>query len=168
MIGVTVYSVAFGGLFALTFASPMAAWVLTVRGRRSFCWLFRYVVPNLKYPANPPSVGDPDTIGIRTARYFSMIVISLAAMIAAWTLRNRLTGVVGDWNAVLIAGAPYFVVVTIAALALPVVNEVPEGFPAVVLWQFRVASLGAQDRPWLRRCRRARPGTGWPGAIQAA
>ena len=34
LIGVTVYSVAFRGLFALTFASPMAAWV---RGRRPFC-----------------------------------------------------------------------------------------------------------------------------------
>ena len=27
------------------------------------------LVPNLKYPANPPAVGDPDTVGQRTASY---------------------------------------------------------------------------------------------------
>ena len=34
------------------------------------------------------------------------------------------------------------------ALALPDVNEVPEGFPATVLWDFRIASLGAQAITW--------------------
>ena len=34
------------------------------------------------------------------------------------------------------------------ALAMPPLNEVPEGFPAVVLWQFRMASLGAQAIMW--------------------
>jgi predicted cobalt transporter CbtA len=32
--------------------------------------------------------------------------------------------------------------------ATPGVNEVPENFPAVVLWQFRIASLGAQVIMW--------------------
>ena len=106
------------------------------------------MVPNLKYPANPPSVGDPETITMRTQLYFSMIAISLAAMIAAWMLRNRLASQYGGWNAALIAVAAYLVVVVIVALALPSVNEVPEAFPAVVLWQFRMASLGAQAIMW--------------------
>ena len=78
-----------------------------------------------------------------------MIAISLAAMIAAWMLRNRL--VCRDTAAGtprLIAVAAYLVVVVIVALALPSVNEVPEEFPAVVLWQFRMASLGAQVIMW--------------------
>jgi predicted cobalt transporter CbtA len=33
-------------------------------------------------------------------------------------------------------------------LALPAVNEVPAEFPAVVLWRFRIASLGAQLVMW--------------------
>jgi predicted cobalt transporter CbtA len=37
---------------------------------------------------------------------------------------------------------------TAVGLALPAVNEVPEQFPAVVLWQFRIASLGAQAIMW--------------------
>ncbi len=65
---------------------------------------------------------------------------------------NRLAqsgaGAFGEWNAALIAGAAYLVVVIIVALALPAVNEVPEGFPAVVLWQFSIASLGAQAIMW--------------------
>ena len=107
-----------------------------------------YIVPNLKYPANPPSVGDPETIAMRTELYFVMIAISLAAMIAAWMLRNRLVAQYGGWNAAIIAGAAYLAVVVTVALALPSVNEVPEGFPAVVLWQFRMASLGAQTIMW--------------------
>jgi len=32
------------------------------------------LVPMLKYPANPPAVGNPDTIGPRTGLYLSMLV----------------------------------------------------------------------------------------------
>jgi predicted cobalt transporter CbtA len=48
----------------------------------------------------------------------------------------------------LIASAAYLIVMTAVGLALPTVNEVPEQFPAVVLWQFRIASFGAQLIMW--------------------
>ena len=85
--GIAVYSAAFGGLFALAFAlaygrmgefSRATAALLAGAG-----FVAVYVVPILKYPPNPPSVGDADTIGMRTALYFSMIALSLAAMIGA-------------------------------------------------------------------------------------
>ena len=151
--GVMVYNVAFGGLFALAFAlaygrmgdlGPRAT--ATLLGAVGLVAL--YIVPNLKYPANPPSVGDPATIGTRTALYFSMIAISLAAMIVAGMLRLRLLARYGAWNAALIASAAYLIVMTAVGLALPTVSEVPEQFPAVVLWQFRIASLGAQLIMW--------------------
>jgi hypothetical protein len=152
-VAVTVYGAAFGGLFALVFA--LAYRRMGDFGARTTAALLAlsgivavYVVPNLKYPANPPSVGDPETIGSRTGLYFAMILISLAAMIAAWILHNRLAARLGGWNASLIAVASYVAVVVVVALALPAVNEVPEGFPAVVLWQFRIASLGAQAIMW--------------------
>jgi len=151
--GVMIYNVAFGGLFALAFAlaygrmgdfAPRAtAAVLAVFGLVAV-----YIVPNLKYPANPPSVGDPATIGMRTGLYFSMIAISLAAMIGAGMLRLRLLDRYGAWNAFLIAAAGYLIVVIAVGVALPAVNEVPGQFPAVVLWQFRIASLGAQLIMW--------------------
>ncbi len=151
--GVMVYNVAFGGLFALAFGlaygrmgdfdSPTTAALLAALG-----FVAVYIVPNLKYPANPPSVGDPATIGMRTALYFSMIAISLAAMIAAGMLRLRLLARHGPWNAFLIAAGAYLIVVVVVGLALPPVNEVPAEFPAVVLWRFRIASAAAQLIMW--------------------
>jgi predicted cobalt transporter CbtA len=78
-----------------------------------------------------------------------MILISLAAMIIAGMLRLRLRQRFGNWNAALISAAVYVVIVSGVALALPDVNEVPEGFPATVLWQFRIASLGGQAVLWV-------------------
>jgi Probable cobalt transporter subunit (CbtA) len=151
--GVMIYNVAFGGLFALAFA--LAYGRMGNLGPRTTAAVLAavgivavYIIPSLKYPANPPSVGDPGTIGMRTELYFSMIAISLAAMIAAGMLRLRLAARYGAWNAFLIAGAAYLIVVIAVGQALPTVNEVPEQFPAVVLWQFRIASLGAQLIMW--------------------
>ena len=153
LTGVAVYSTAFGGLFSLVFAfaygrmadlGPRATSALLA----AIGFVAVYVTPMLKYPANPPSVGLPETIGMRTSLYFAMILISLAAMIAAGMLRNRLYPRLGGWNAALVAGAAYIVVMAGVAFALPTVNEVPEDFPATVLWQFRVASLGGQLIMW--------------------
>ena len=154
LTGVTVYSVAFGGLFALAYAlaygrmgpyGPRAtATLLAVSGLIAV-----YIVPSLKYPASPPSVGDPETIALRTQLYFALIALSLAAMVAAWVLRNRLQLRFGAWNSGLIAAGAYLAAMVLVALALPTVNEVPEDFPATVLWQFRMASLGAQAILWV-------------------
>jgi predicted cobalt transporter CbtA len=151
--GVTTYNIAFGGLFALAFAichvrigdwSPrVTSAVLALSG-----FIAVYAAPIIKYPANPPSIGNPDTIGIRTTIYFGMMLLSFASMIAAWNVRNRLVDQLGAWNATLVGGAVYVVAVVLFALAMPPLNEVPEGFPAVVLWQFRMASLGAQAIMW--------------------
>ena len=151
--GVTVYSASFGGLFALAFSLVYGR--LGALGPRATSALLSgagfvsvYLVPNLKYTASPPSVGEPETIGMRTAFYFAMIALSLAAMIASVMLQRRLVGRLGAWNACLVAGAAYVIVVFVAAFLLPVVNEVPDDFPAVVLWKFRIASLGAQLLMW--------------------
>src|SRR5580704_7895076 len=146
--GVVIYSTAFGGLFALAFA--LAYGRIADFGPRATSALLAavgivavYIVPALKYPPNPPSVGDAETIGMRTALYFAMIAISLAAVIVAGMLRARLQPRHGQWNAVLISGAIYLIIVAVVGAALPGINEVPDQFPAVVLWQFRIAALGA-------------------------
>jgi hypothetical protein len=151
--GVVVYGAAFGGLFALVFAlvygrmgdlEPKAVSALLA----CLGFVSVYLVPNIKYPANPPSVGEPETIGMRTALYFAMIAISLAVMISSSMLHRRLVPRFGIWDATLIAGGAYIVVMIAVSLLVPTVNEVPEQFPAVVLWQFRTASLGAQLLMW--------------------
>ena len=63
-----------------------------------------YLVPNLKYPANPPSVGNPETIGMRTALYFVMIAISVAAISVPFRLKRLLrslasaSGIRASWS----------------------------------------------------------------------
>ncbi len=151
--GVVVYSAAFGGLFALVFAfangrvgalSPRAvSALLAAGGIIAVC-----IVPSLKYPANPPAVGEPETIGVRTGLYFIMMLISIAAMVFAVIARQRLAPRYGAWSAALTAAAGYLVVVILAGLLLPVINEVPDAFPAVLLWEFRMASLGMQAVMW--------------------
>src|SRR5207302_9169818 len=44
------------------------------------------LVPFLKYPANPPSVGSPDTLGRRTALYLLVLAWSVVTAIATWRL----------------------------------------------------------------------------------
>src|SRR5271170_3931224 len=151
--GTMTYSIAFGGLFSLAFAvcyGRMGNWGprLTAALLALSGFLAVYAVPILKYPANPPSIGNPDTIGLRTAIYFGMILLSLGSMIAAWNVRNRLIDQFGAWNATLVAAAVFIGAVVIFAQVMPPLDEVPEGYPAVVLWHFRMASLGAQAIMW--------------------
>ena len=141
-----VYGLALGGLFALVFAAvqgrssrlrPSAtAGLLALAG-----YLIVFAVPFLKYPANPPGVGDPDTIGRRTALYLAMIAVSILAAVVAYRVGRAL-------GRPLAALAVYLVLVVAAALVLPGVHEVPKGFPADTLWHFRLASLGTQACIW--------------------
>ncbi|WP_436770713.1 CbtA family protein [Yinghuangia sp. YIM S09857] len=153
LTGVGVYGIAVGGLFALVFAvaygrlGPFGA-----RATAGLLALAGYVavvlVPFLKYPAQPPAVGDPDTISERTAQYFGLIVISIVLAAGAAYLARRYAPRIGTGNAVLASVGGYVVVVALIALALPSPETVPDGFPATVLWRFRVASLGVQAVLW--------------------
>jgi hypothetical protein len=151
--GVVIYGAAFGGLFALVFAfaygrigplSPRATSALLAGA----AFLALVVVPDLKYPANPPAVGHPDTIGQRTGLFLAMIVISIAALVIAIALGRRLAARLGGWNAGFVGGAAFILLVAAAQILLPAINEVPDQFPAVVLWRFRIASLGLEAILW--------------------
>ena len=48
----------------------------------------------------------------------------------------------------LVSAAVFVAVAGLAALALPPVDEVPVNFPASVLWNFRLASIGARAVLW--------------------
>lgn len=98
------------------------------------------VVPFLKYPATPPAVGDPATIGERTGLYFGFLAISVVALIGAVVLAQRVWRSKGSYAGVVAGGSAYLLVVGVAASLLPGVNEAGD-FPAGTLWSFRVASL---------------------------
>jgi predicted cobalt transporter CbtA len=147
LIGVVVYSCALGGIFGLVFAYAHGRLGrIGPRGTAAIlavaAFVVLFLVPQLKYPASPPSIGEADTIQARTALYFMIIIWSVMAAIGALLVARRLVGRLGNWNASLVGAAGYIVLVGAMMGMLPTIDEVPEAFPATLLWQFRVVSLG--------------------------
>src|SRR4051812_5420990 len=86
--GAILYGVAMGGIFALVFTVAYGRIGLrTARGTAALLGLLGfvgvYLVPLLKYPANPPAIGQEDTIAKRTVLYLVMVVLSIAALVLA-------------------------------------------------------------------------------------
>ncbi|HEY3559402.1 MAG TPA: CbtA family protein [Kribbella sp.] len=152
-LATSLYGVALGGLFAVAFTflrrklrtdnDAYAALGLAAAG-----FVGIVLVPFFKYPPNPPAVGDPETITRRTVTYLMTLVIGLLAVWAGVAL-SRWAERYGEIAR--LAGGVAGVVATVVAayLILPRINEVPETFPATLLWQFRFASLGTQATLWL-------------------
>ncbi|MGW4328560.1 CbtA family protein [Nocardia sp. NPDC004573] len=125
-----------------TLTGPRLALALGVAG-----WAAIVAVPFFKYPANPPAVGDPDTINERTLLWVAAVVLGLVAVGAAVAVFTALRGQLPTFR--LIGGVAAFVLVTtLGYLLLPGVNEVSADFPATLLWQFRVASLAETATLW--------------------
>jgi hypothetical protein len=153
LTGVVVYGTAIGGLFGLVFAFAygrmgifhprMLSAVLAAMG-----FVAIVLIPTLKYPANPPSVGNPETIGVRTAAFFLLIVFSIAAMVLALQVGRRFSIRLGVWNSSLLAAALFLVIMAIVCHVFPIVDEIPAGFPVTLMWRFRVAALGIQAVMW--------------------
>ncbi|MBM4477835.1 hypothetical protein GS456_21740 [Rhodococcus hoagii] len=152
-LATTLAGIAIGAIFGVvthyarrftTVAGPLLALGLAAGG-----WLAVEAVPFFKYPANPPAVGDPETIDQRTWLWLAALALGLLAVSAAvytakilvsqryWTIR---------------VGASiltFLVIVTVGYLLLPGVNEVGDDFPATLLWEFRISSLATQATLWL-------------------
>lgn len=106
-------------------------------------------VPALLYPAQPPGVGDPDTLGRRTRAYLLAIALSLAIAVFAMLLLRAQRRRLGTANAALLAVVTYVVGVGAAYALLPVFAETPPDFPAEVLWHFRLSSLAVDATLWV-------------------
>ena len=146
------FGASFGGLFGLACAVAQgrlgalrpraAAAVLAAVG-----FVTITLVPFIKYPANPPAVGDPATIGRRTILYFLMVALSLLFVVAGVYVARRLP--LGRWDRVL-AGTGLYLLLVVASMALlPRMQEVGPDFPAAVLWSFRTGSLATLATLWL-------------------
>ena len=108
------------------------------------------LLPALKYPANPPAVGNPDTINERTGLYLTFLAFGLLVAYAAWraarVLRQR------GWAQH--ERIPILIVGVVAAIAVGFAlwpgtpDTIPADVPATVIWRFRVASLGGLAIEW--------------------
>jgi len=177
--GMILFGAAMGTLVAVAYSiclgrtgkiSPRSLALLVSLGG----FLAFYVIPFLKYPANPPSIGHPDTIKERTGLYLVMLVAGVALLPLAVVLGQRLASRFGNWNSsIMCVGALVVVIGTLMALLPPLgmlasnvaqygshATETPlpltaangsivyPGFPADDLWQFRLYSLLAQAILW--------------------
>jgi hypothetical protein len=149
-----LYGAAMGGIFSLVFAASYGRLGTAIGPRTlslllaSGAFLAIALVPALKYPPTPPAVGLHETVAFRTLVYFAMIALSLASLVMAIRTGRGLAARIGVFNAVLAAAGLYVLAMIVVQLTLPVVDEVPADFPATVLWQFRIASLGMQAILW--------------------
>jgi hypothetical protein len=131
-----------------------------------------YLVPFLKYPANPPAIGHEDTIRLRSSFYLLMVAASVLFLVLAVWLGKRLQPRFGTWSSVLIAGGVFVAATAIVMLILPSFGDfaanqqfhqgtetpapltdpsgriVFPGFPADLLFNFRLYSVGAQLILW--------------------
>jgi len=149
--GLAILGSTYGGFFAIAFASASGRLGLGARGTALYValagWAAVVLVPFLKYPANPPAVGDPETIARRTALHLVLIVVGVSAFAGATALQRRLAKTRSGWDASMIAGGALLALVAAAYLVMPGVDDVAD-FPASTLWRFRVASLGTQLVLW--------------------
>lgn len=82
----TILGLSFGALFGLVYAYgrphlPGASETRKALVLGAVMWLALFMLPALKYPANPPAVGDPETIYYRQGLYLTFVAVSgLAAL----------------------------------------------------------------------------------------
>src|SRR6266545_3693950 len=152
-LATSLYGLAVGGVFATAFAflrrrirTLSDSYAVLRMAAAGFVAVV--VVPFLKYPPNPPAVGNPDTITRRTVTYLLTLVIGLLAVWAG-VAATRWADRFGDVARLAVGGAAFLATIVAAYLILPAINEVPGSFPATLLWQFRFASLGTQATLWI-------------------
>ncbi len=144
--GAVLGGIALGLLFALAFRvlpSKRSAWDKSVGlGVGGFAALI--LIPQLRYPSNPPGVGDSSTIAERTSGYLFAVALGVAVVCAAYYALRRLAarGVPPNVRQPAVLGASVLVI-GLGYLALPSV-AVTYDLPANLLWQYRVQSLGIQ------------------------
>jgi predicted cobalt transporter CbtA len=106
-------------------------------------WFTIYFIPFLKYPANPPTVGEAETVVLRSILYLSFIAISGFAAVGFYKLSKMFKG-----NKKLFALVGYSVFVSLVFIAMP---ENPDEItaPNDLVNGFRIMSVLAVSTYWI-------------------
>jgi predicted cobalt transporter CbtA len=132
LLGLT-WSLLLGAAYHIT-QRWLPAWSKLKRGvlLAGLAWWAVALLPGLKYPANPPGVGDPDTIGYRQALYLGFLGLSVVSTIVAGVVAYR-----RGWR---IGLAVLAVVSLVVFVAMPA-NPDPVSMPADIVTPFRALSV---------------------------
>jgi predicted cobalt transporter CbtA len=152
-LGFALVGAAFGVFFALLYAglgrfvATRDTWQRTLALAASALTAI-VVVPFVRYPANPPGVGDPDTVNQRTRLYLAAVLLGIVAVTMAWRLLRELTrrGVPQPARHIVVAVA--FVALIAAGYAVLPDNTDAVPVPATLLWDFRLRSIATQLILW--------------------
>lgn len=154
MVGAVVYGVCLGLMASLVLAGVRRGPGTGSEWRRAMAvgaagFVAVVLLPFLKYPPNPPGVGDPATVGRRTALFVILLAWSVLACWGSWRLAIGLRERGRPEHLVWGAAASLYAVAGAAALVVMPASPDLVDVPATLLWRFRIASLGGSLLLWV-------------------
>lgn len=154
----TILGLSIGALFGIVFAYARASLPGSSNKKKALAlagimWFVLFLVPAIKYPANPPAVGDPDTIYYRQSLYVAFVAISGLSALGLAFLRKKmgLRSLAAEKKK---AAAPVVVIIVIyaaiMAAAFVVMPPNPDEItaPMDLVAGFRVASALTMSLFW--------------------
>jgi predicted cobalt transporter CbtA len=153
IVATALFGLAVGGVFAVVFlmvarrSPPRSIWQRSV-GLALAMLAGIYLLPFLRYPANPPGVGDPSTIDRRTYAYALAVGISCLAVWGAWRVALLLRDRGADEPLRHVAVVGVVVVAVVLLFATLPDNTDAVNVPATLLWDFRIRSAATQLVLW--------------------
>lgn len=143
-----ILGVAMGSLFGIVYALsrnslPGKNDVTKAVVLAAIMWITIYLIPFLKYPANPPTVGDAETVVLRSILYISFIAISGIGALVFYKLSQKLQS---DKKYLCILG--YVIFIVIAFFVMP---ENPDEVtaPMNLVNEFRLMSVLGVTSFWI-------------------
>ena len=106
-------------------------------------WLTIYIIPFLKYPANPPTVGDGETVMLRAILYVSFIVLSGIGVVIFYKLSRKLQS-----NKKYFGLIGYIVFISVIFFVMPE-NPDEVNAPINLVNEFRLMSVLGVSSFWL-------------------
>ena len=106
-------------------------------------WFTMFVIPFLKYPANPPTVGDPETVVLRSILYLSFITISGFGAVGFYKLSQKFQS-----KRKLVAIIGYSIFISVVFFVMP---ENPDEItaPMDLVNEFRIMSFLGVTSFWI-------------------
>ena len=143
-----ILGMSIGALFGIVFAYSRNSLPKGHTLKKTFVlaaimWLTIFIIPFLKYPANPPTVGDVDTVVLRSILYLSFIAISGFSAVGFFILYKKLQNKKKG-----LAFVGYAVFITTVFFIMPV-NPDEVKAPMDLVNSFRIMSVIAVTTFWI-------------------